>query len=108
MKITYSEKLREWKQGYELAQRASSKLPEVLGEDLNKVSGEWDKLENDQGDVLVTLRLKDSKFESIGQFDLTDLQSPAGTAFRLYRTWGDLLHAHTAQRIEAMKANWEE
>src|SRR5437660_1670734 len=102
MDIKYSDRVKQWSEGYPLIQRATDRLAEVLGEDAGHVSGEWDLTKDEKGGVVATLRLRDSPFEAVGKFEPDDLRSPGQTAFRLHRTWGDLLKARTDKMFKEL------
>jgi hypothetical protein len=95
MDIKYSDRVKQWSEGYPLIQRATSRLEEILEEDADHVSGEWDLTKNEKGQVVATLRLRDAPFEAVGKFEPDDLESPALTSFGLGRTWSQLLQARS-------------
>jgi hypothetical protein len=103
MNVSYSDRVKQW-EGYPLIQRATNRLEEILGEDAGHVTGEWDRTEDDKGQVSVTLRLRDAPFEAIRKFDSLDLRSPAQTSFQLSHMWWELLHAQNKKRLDDLLA----
>src|SRR5438105_4915784 len=102
MNIRYTDSVRQWGEGYTLAQQATTRLADILGPSPGPVTGEWDRAEDDKGCALLTLRLKDSTAEVLGTFAPDELRSSAQTAFRLHRLWGELLHARNVKHLEAL------
>jgi hypothetical protein len=104
MNIKYTDRIKQWDDGYTLTQHATNRLAEVLGNSAAVVTGEWDSIEDERGRTLLTLRLKDHTGQVFGKFAPEELRSPAQTSFRLYRLWGDLLQARSMKQLEGMNS----
>jgi len=89
MKVTYSEKARQWGEGYQLVQNATKRLEEVLGQSADQVTAEWDRTKDPRGGVLYTLKLRDATDQVQASFTPDELKF--AVRFLLYRLWGDLL-----------------
>ncbi len=103
MNIQYTDRVKQWAEGYPLIQRATDRLEEILGEDAGHVSGEWDRTEDQRDGGVATLRLRDSTGEVVRKFPLDELRSPPDTSFRLYRAWADLLHAGSKKMLDDLQ-----
>jgi len=101
--IRFTEDLQQWEEGYELAKHASERLPGVLDRYQATVESEWGRDEDDKGQPLVTLRLKDSIGEVIGKMDTEELRSHGQTSFRLNRLMGNLLRIHTDELMKSLQ-----
>jgi len=102
--IRYSDSLRQWNEGYDLAQRFTVRLPEILTPSADSVDGEWGRDKDQAGRDLVTLRLHDSRDEVVGKFGLDTLREQPETMFQLNRLWLKFLNAQLDRLIEKMKS----
>lgn len=102
MKVTYTEKARQKAEQFGLLQQATTRLEDALGGSSDLVTAQWDRTEDEKGQPLYVLRLKDFTDEVTGRFSLDELQSPAQTSFRVYRLWGDLLHIQNQKLLDGL------
>src|SRR5439155_11030490 len=102
MNIKYSDRVKQWAEGYPLVEQATNRLPEVLGKYAEVVIGEWDRAEDEKGRAVATLRLRDPNGEVVRKFTPDELRSPAQTAFGLYQLWGRLIQARLDKQIEGL------
>ncbi len=91
MKVTYSEKARQWGEGYQLVQNATKRLEEILGPSADQVTAEWDRTEDALRHVQYTLALRDFTGEVQATFSPAELTFDDYVRARLFRLWGDLL-----------------
>lgn len=91
MDLHYTDRAKQWGEGFVLIQQASKRLEEVLGSHSAEVKAEWDRIEDQTGRILYTLRISDWIGSVEVQLDLNDLTIPSVLRIRLYRLWGDLL-----------------
>ena len=104
MRITFSDDLKQWPQGYELAKKADEILRGVPQEQEDGVSGEWMRSRDESGKDVVGLKLKDELGEFARNFDLDVLQSRPGTAMGLHLLWGDILQARRRKQYQVFLA----
>jgi hypothetical protein len=102
MNINYSDDVRRWAEIFPLVQKATNRLEEILGSSAGMVSGEWDRIQDEKGRDLLTLRLKDFTGEAVGRFVPDELRSASQTSFRLRRLWGDLLLIGSHKQLEKL------
>lgn len=102
MDVKYTETLRQWGEGHTLVQQAQQRLERVLGASADVVKAEWDLTTDARGRPLISLRLRDHTGNVQGLFAPDELRSEPQTNFRLYRLWGDLLQAKTANMLQQL------
>jgi hypothetical protein len=107
MNVSYTEKARQSGEGYALLEQATKRLEEVLGEEASRVSAEWDRTEDEKGQPLYALTLRDASDKVTGRLAPDELLSPPSTRFRLRRLWGDLLHARTENYFRGLRDSEE-
>lgn len=105
MDVTYSNAVKDSDEQYVLLQKATKLLEEVLGGQASIVKSYWDRTEDEKGRTLYVMKLKDPYGEVTGAFAPAELQSANQMEFRLYRLWGDLLHAQTRKHLQAITGN---
>ncbi len=69
------------------------------------MSAEWDRVEDDRGRPLLTLRLRDYTGEVTGHFTPRELEDYDHWRFRLYRIWGDLLQIRSHKELEELQGS---
>ena len=92
--------MKQWPDGYALAQKASNRLEEVLGKSADIVSAEWGLTVDDRGRQVFQLQLNDPANRSERQIDPDALRSSALTGFHMHRAWGDLLRARNERHLK--------
>jgi hypothetical protein len=102
MNVTYSDKARQWGEGYALLQQATTRLEEVAGPSADLVKVEWDRVEDAGGRSLYTLTLSDWTGSVSADFTLDELQLPTHLRVRLYRLWGDLLQMRNHKELQQL------
>ncbi|HJT76798.1 MAG TPA: hypothetical protein VJ739_06310 [Gemmataceae bacterium] len=103
MTVTYTDKAKQWGEGYALLQEATDRLEEVLGESAGLVSAEWDRTQDARGRVLYRLRLSDFTGQVSATFTHEELQSPGHMRFRLLGLWGDLLQMRSDEQVKKLQ-----
>jgi hypothetical protein len=99
MDISYSPRIKQWKDGCAFAQKTTGVLEEVLGGSVARVNGEWDRTEEEHGQPQVVLRIKDATGEADTSFRPDEFNSPLHVKIRLHQLWDRLL----AQRLEHLR-----
>jgi hypothetical protein len=90
MIVNYTEQAKRWGEGRALLEQATRQLGEiVVGASADSVTAEWDAATN--GQLIYTLKLRDSFGEVEASFTPEHLQIAPYMTVRLYRLWGDLL-----------------
>src|ERR1700722_14645498 len=102
MDIGYSEKVKQWPEGYSLVQNATKQLEEAVGKWANVVSGEWDRGQDDKGQDVLTLRLKDPNWEVLGKYAPNELRSAGLRTFNMNRLWGEILQRRLEKQLGDM------
>jgi len=106
MNVTYTDRVQDWPEAFALAQKATERLAEILKEDVDEVSGEWDTAEGERGPEL-SLRVRDADGEAENQIRLNELREKPRTSIFLYGLWGDLLHHRSKKILQQILANAE-
>ncbi len=107
MNVTYSDKARQWGEGYTLLQHATKRLEEVLGQSAGGVKAEWDRREDAQGRVVYNLRLSDWTGSVSEDFSPDELQSGSHMRVRLHQVWGELLQARSHRQLQELMGSGE-
>lgn len=102
MEAIYTEKARQWGEGYALLHHATKRLEEILGPSASLVRAEWDRREDARGRTLYTLRLSDWTGETKADFAPDELASADQMRYRLHRVWGDLLQVRSQKQLEQL------
>jgi hypothetical protein len=102
MNVTYSDKAKQWGEGYVLLQQATKRLEEVLGSSAGQVKAEWDRTEDAKRRIIYTLRLSDWTGSVSAAFTPDELQSPSLMRYRFVRLWGDLLQVRSHKQLEEL------
>jgi hypothetical protein len=100
MNVNYTDSVKDWREGFPLAQQATKRLEEVLGQSAKLVSAEWDRTEDEKGRALFLLRLKDFTGEVSRKLAPDDLRSSARTSFRMHQLWGNLLQVRNQRLLD--------
>ncbi len=90
--VTYSDKLKQAPTLYRLAEKASTYLDDVISRRFTPlVSVEWDGTQDDRGQPIVTLSLKEEGDEVTARFDPKELEDGREMKSRLRDLWDGLL-----------------
>lgn len=103
MSVTYSDKAKQWGEGYALLQQATKRLEDILGPSAGSVAAEWDRGQDERGRILYTLRIADPTGEVGAAFTPQELESPGHLRFRLLDLWGDLLQRHSDAQVRKLQ-----
>jgi hypothetical protein len=103
MTVTYTDKARQWGEGYVLLQQATKRLEEVLGESAGLVSAEWDRSQDTRRRILYTLKLSDFTGQVSANFAPDELESPSHMRFCLLGLWGDLLQKRSDEQVKKLQ-----
>lgn len=101
--VEYGYHIRQVPALFRLAEQRTSQLEELLGPSASRVSGEWDRSEDAQGQPVVTLRLKDFTGSVTTVFEPKELESPTHMNQRLNRLWLDLLQVRSQQQLQELQ-----
>ena len=104
MNVEYSDGVRQWAEGFTLAQQGTQRLEEVLGPAAGLATARWDRTEDEKGRALFTLHLRDFTGEVTRRVPLDELRSSALTSFHMYRLWGDLHLIHLQKQLADLMA----
>ena len=88
-KIVYGDGIKQDASLIAFAERAAPILEEVLGQSASNVEAQWDRLVDEGGRTLVTLRISDWTGTAGGKFH--PWETELSIRPRLYHLWGDLL-----------------
>ncbi len=102
MNVTYSEGVRQWDEGFLLAQKATERLEEILGPAAEQASAEWNRIEDEEGYAVFALRVRDSVGEVTTRFASDELQSEDETSIGLHLLWANLLGIHNHKQLEKL------
>jgi hypothetical protein len=102
VKVVYTDKAKQWSEGYDLVHQATKHLEEILGQSTDLVTVEWDRSEDSKGRLVYVLRLSDYTGWVTGIFTPEELQSYTRTTTQLYRLWGDLLQVRSHRQLEEL------
>ena len=91
MDVQYSPEARQSPDA-KLLEQASALLAGILGPQSSQVvKAQWTRLQDQQGQRLYRLTIRDFTGEVSTDFAPDELQNPLHMRFRMYRLWGDLL-----------------
>lgn len=102
MNVTYSESVRQWGDGFTLAQQGTKRLEEALGSSAGQATAEWDRTEDEKGRALFTLRLRDFTGEVTTRLAPDDLRSQALASSRMYVLWAHLLQIRNQKHLDGL------
>lgn len=98
MKVTYSDKARQWEKERQLLQNATRRLEEILGRSADSVVAEWDRTEDAHKRLQYVLTLRDSTEEAQATFSPEALNFDDYVRARLYHLWGDILQVRSERQ----------
>jgi hypothetical protein len=103
MNVDYSDRTKQAEKDFELLRQSTGKLKEILGpvqQDL--VRAQWERVEDDQGHSLYSLKISDATGEAEATFAPDELRSKTHMRVRLVRLWEDLLQTRDHKLMEAL------
>ncbi len=98
MKVEYSDKAKQWGEGFALLQQATKRLEEVVGPATAWVVAVWDRAEDARGRSVYTLRISDWEGAVSATFTPDELRSRTQDRYYWHRLWGDLLQVRSHQQ----------
>jgi len=102
--VTFSDKLKQVPTLQQMAEQASTYLDKIISpQSAPIVSAEWDRAEDDQGQQLVTLALKENGEAVTARFSANDFQDGWEVKHRIRSTWDDLLRIRIHKSLEHLK-----
>jgi hypothetical protein len=107
MNVTYTEKARQWGEGFTRLQQVTTRLEEVAGPSASLVKAEWDRREDPKGRALYTLRLSDWSGAVSADFAPDELTS-RDVRYRLIRLWGDLLQVRSHKQLQKLTSGTDQ
>jgi hypothetical protein len=99
MNVNYSDGVKELGDVYQLAQKATARLDELLGPEANTATVEWDRSPDYKEHILLTLRLRDPIGEVTTQLWSDHLRSVPETEVRLNLLLSGLFGIHVKKRL---------
>ena len=96
--VTYSDKLKQDPNLLRFADQATAYLESLVNRWLApEVSAKWDRSEDERGQPLLTLALKQEEDEVTGSFAVKEFDDDREWKSQLSDLWGDVLriHSHT-------------
>lgn len=90
--VTYTDRA---KSSEELLREASKQLEEAIGAASARVKAAWDRIEDEKGRPLYTLRIADGTASAQAHFTPDQLRVPTYVRVRMYHLWGDLLQVRS-------------
>ena len=97
MNVEFDDSVKQWGEGYTLAQQATKRLESVLGPSASTVEAMWTRTEDDRGRVVLTQTR--GPYRVCRQVCPDELRSAAQTSFRMHRLWGDLLRDRNERHL---------
>jgi hypothetical protein len=102
IEVIYRPGLREAGPLLRLAEAATSRLEEVIGQTAEPVTAEWDRAENFALRPVVVLRLSDFSGSVMAIFEPQELEQPNELRSRLRFLWWDLLQIRSGKLLESL------
>jgi hypothetical protein len=103
MDVTYTDRAKQWGEGFSLLQAATTRLEEILGPSADHVKVVWDRTEDEKQRLLYRLSLSEGPDAATAVFDPDDLQMGSHVRYRLHRVLADLLQARNLRGLEAIQ-----
>src|SRR5436305_15250093 len=100
--VRYSDSAKQGGDGYDLLEKATQQLGEVLGQSAGLVTAEWDRGQDAQGRPVYTLKISDFTGEASARFAPDELNTPRHLRFRLHTLWGDLLQDRNHKQLQQL------
>ncbi|MBV9122512.1 MAG: hypothetical protein JO112_03990 [Planctomycetes bacterium] len=103
MVVKFSDKAKQWKEGYYLLERATEHLEEILGPSAGSVSVEWDRREDARGRSQYIVKLSDHTGEVTDAFAPSELELRSHMRYRLLDLWGKLLQRRSDEQMKKLQ-----
>lgn len=103
MNVAYSDRTKQTEEHSELLQQATEELKEILGSAQDSVRAHWDRVEDEQGRLLYSLKLSDFSGEVEATFAPEELRRGWHRDLRLARLCGKLLQIRSRKLMEALR-----
>lgn len=100
--VIYGFGIQQEKELQELAEKATKTLDDLLGNEANDVSAEWDYGPGSHARPVFILRISDSDGSASAAIDPEEMKSAKDLRWRLRRLWGALLRVKSHKRLEAL------
>jgi hypothetical protein len=91
MNVNNSDRAKQGKEGFALLQEVTKRLEEMVRKSIAKVTADWDRVEDEKGHSLYTLRISDGTHSAQTQFTLAQLKFTVYWEGWLFRIWDELL-----------------
>ena len=107
MNVVYSDRVKQAEEPFELLRQSTGSLKEILGSAQDSVRAQWDRVEDERGCSLYSLKLSDFSGEVEAVFTPDDLRRDdplreADMRFRLARLCGELMRIRSHKLMEAL------
>jgi hypothetical protein len=99
MKVTYTDRVKNWPQGFALLRQATQYLGEALGTAAASVMATWDRRDDQNGRILFILMLSDWTGTYSAVFSPEELQSESQDSYFWHRLWGDFLQDKSHRQL---------
>lgn len=104
MNIEYSDSVKQWPEGFELAKRATADLETVVGpKNAPNVSGRWDRTGDEGAQGQFTLRLHNPDGQADGRFEVNDMRSQNWRMIILHGLWGNILLQRAERHLRNLR-----
>ncbi|MGH7170548.1 MAG: hypothetical protein ACRELG_09755 [Gemmataceae bacterium] len=108
MNVEYSDRTKQTEEHFELLLQATARLKETLSAAQDSVRARWDRIEDERGCPLYSLKLSDFSGEVEAAFTPDDLRKgdslrEADMRFRLARLCGELMRIRSHKLMEALR-----
>lgn len=100
----YRDKAKLWGEGYAMIEKASELLKDVLDPYSDRVSVDWDRMEDEHGQSLYTMTLRYPPEMVQKSFTPEELQAPSDLWRPFSRLWQDLLRAREGRLWKELRA----
>lgn len=109
MDVKYSDKVKQKSDEYGLSllKQATRQLEEVIGRSAERVSAEWDRVDDATGRTSFVLKVKDTTGEAQASFDPEELQRPISAKIRMHQVWGQLLQIRNHKLLQDLRDSGE-
>lgn len=102
IQVKYTERSRQWGEGFTLLQQATKRLEEVLGPSAPWIRAEWDRVENGKRRSVYSLRISDWTGEVSATYTPDELRSYLKDSYGWRRLWGDLLQVRSHKQLKEL------
>ncbi len=104
--VIYHSGIKQTPNLHGLAEKATNRLKEIVGEYGQQTEAEWDAAEDQsKKERLVTLTLRDLSEEACGTFAAEELEDPLMLGFRLRAVWRALLRDRSDRLLREFQSD---